>query len=66
MAIAFHKNCPFVLEDHLVESQGRFVMVKSSLYANLITFVKVYAPNFGQVAFWMVYSRRYETSPMAP
>lgn len=51
VAIAIHKNCPFVLTDQLIDPHGRYVFVKGSIYSRRFTFAAVYAPNNKQLTF---------------
>lgn len=51
VAIALHKTCLFFPETHLEDPEGRYVIIKGTLYGNPLTLLNIYAPNFGQVSF---------------
>lgn len=44
-AILIHKNLPFLLKEQLSDTEGRFILIKGTLYGREITLMNIYAPN---------------------
>lgn len=51
VAILFSKNFPFQVDDSIFHSGGRFVILKGTGGGRKLTFVNIYCPNVGHVAF---------------
>lgn len=51
VAVAIHKNCPFIPLDHYADPDGRFVFLKGTLFDHKLTLVTLYAPNSRQLEF---------------
>lgn len=51
VAIAIHKNCPFLFTDSCIDQDGRFAFVKGQIQGQMYTFATIYAPNLRQITF---------------
>lgn len=51
--ILMHKNVPFIIEECVKDKQGRYILVKGSLYGESIVLGNIYAPNNFDVNFFM-------------
>lgn len=51
VAIAIHKQCPFIPTDHLADPNGWYVFLKGTILQRKFTFAVVYVPDTGQLSF---------------
>lgn len=51
VAILINKYIPFILQNKIMDPEGRFILISGFLYGQSITFLNVYAPNIDTPTF---------------